>query len=91
MSWSRAPPGQGHRRTRRKPVEQHQRVHPDIAFGVVLRRLRHPFHLDHFRQHLGQQPGRIQHFEGATRVALGEHAGQFVAHPLVAHLVDGRR
>src|ERR1700748_2801090 len=34
-------PGQRHRYSRRKAIEQHQRVYPDIAFRVVLRWLRH--------------------------------------------------
>src|SRR5882757_5152922 len=34
-------PGQSHRYTSGKSVEQHQRVYPDIAFRVVLRWLRY--------------------------------------------------
>jgi hypothetical protein len=40
---------------------------------------------------LSQKPGRIQHLESAARVTLGEHAGQFIPHPLVAHLGHSRR
>ena len=56
-----------------------------------MRRLRHTFHLDHFRQHLDQQPGRIQQLEGSPCPAFGEHPGQLIPHPFVAHLAHGRR
>ncbi len=79
-------PGQGRRTASRQPFQQQQRVHPYIAFRVVLRRLRHTFHLRHLGQHLGQQPSRIQQLEGAPRPALGEHPGQLFTHPFAAHL-----
>src|ERR1700677_4184586 len=65
-------------------------MHPHIAFRVVLRRLRHTFHLDHFRQPLDQQPGGLQQLEGALCPAFGEHPGQFIPDPFVAHLAHGR-
>ena len=68
-------PGQGRRTAGRQRFQQQQRMHPHIAFRVILRRLLHPLHLRHLGQHLGQQPSRIQQLEGAPCLALGKHPG----------------
>ena len=81
-------PGQGQRRTLGQLVEQQERVHPYIAFRVVLGRLLDAFHPRHLRQNLRKQPGRIQQLEGPLGMALGQHLGQLVADSLMADLID---
>ncbi len=83
-------PGQRRRAARLQLLQQQQRVNPDIALGMKLRRLLHALHPRDFRQHLGQQPGLIEQFKGPPRMALGQHLGQLVAHPLPAHRVNAR-
>ncbi len=57
---------------------------------MELRRLLHALHPRHLRQHFVQQPGFVQQFEGAPRMALGQHFSQLVTHALPAHGVDAR-
>ena len=84
-------PGQRRWAARRQPLEQHQGVHPNVAFRVILRRLLYSLHFHHFRKHLGQKSGRIQQFERATRPALGQHQSEFVPDSLATYLVhEGR-
>src|ERR1035441_6027389 len=66
-------------------------MNPDITFGVILRRLLHSVHLADFRQYFGEQACFIEKLEGAARVALGKHLGQFVADPFTAYGVNARR
>jgi hypothetical protein len=85
---------QGAQRQRKRgmaqPFEQQQRVHPDVAFGMIFRRLLHAFHGRHFGQDLGQQAARVQQFEAAARAAFGEDARQFVADAFGGDLADQR-
>jgi N6-L-threonylcarbamoyladenine synthase len=84
-------PGQGDWAAGRKPIQQQERMYPHIAFRVVLRRLRHTFHLYHFRQGLDQQPGFVEQLEGAPCSPFGEHPGQLISDPFVADLAQARR
>ncbi len=84
------------RRWRSQAFQHDQRVRPDVALGMKLRRLRHAFHRGHFRQDVGQQSGSVQQFEPAPRAAFGQDANQFVANPfgrnaqnLGVQLLDG--
>ena len=70
--------------------EQQQGVGPDVALGMIFGRLLDAFHGRDFRQHVGQQAARIQHFEAAPRAAFGEDADQFVANPLGGNPQDQR-
>ncbi len=57
----------------------------DIALGMKLRGLGHPFHAADFRQHLDEEISFIQQFEGAACAAFGEHLGELIANALAAH------
>ncbi len=70
--------------------QQHERVDPDIAFRMILRRLRHALHLLDFRQYLFQQTGLVQQFKGAASMAFSKHFQDLVAHTLTADLMDLR-
>ena len=83
--------GQGFGAAGGQVFQQHERVDPDIALGVILRRLRHALHLFDFRQHLLQQIGLVQQFKGAASMAFSKHFQDFVAHALTADLMDLRR
>ena len=83
-------PGQGERAARLQLLQQQQRVHPHVAFGMELRRLFDALHAHDFGQHLDQQIGLVEQFKGPSRAALGQHLGQLVAHPLAADGVDAR-
>jgi hypothetical protein len=65
-------------------------VHPYVAFGVVLRRLRDAFHARDFGQHFGEEAGFIEQLKGAAGVAFGEHLGKLVADTLAADCVNAR-
>ena len=81
-------PGERGGGARRKMVEQHQGVGPDIALGMVLRGLLHALHARDLGQDLYEQAGAIKQLEGAPGVAFGEHAGQLVADALVRDLCE---
>ena len=72
-------------------VQQQQRVHPDIAFGVKFGRLLDAFHGCHSGRMSCQQAGFVEQLEAAPRAALGEDARQFVAHPLGRDLFESER
>lgn len=55
---------------------------PDVAFRVIVRRLRHAFHASDFGEDDGEKTGGVEQFEGAPCVALNQHAGDFVADTL---------
>src|SRR5436305_73720 len=75
----------------RQTFQQHERVDPDIAFRMILRRLGDTLHLFDFRQHLLQQFGLVQQLKGTTRMAFRKHFQDFIAHALMAYLMDLRR
>src|SRR5271170_889734 len=83
-------PGKSRRNTRWKLLQQQQSMRPNIAFRMKLWRLFHTLHLLNLGKHFSQQPSRIEQIKGAPRLALGEHPGQLVAHPLTADLIDLR-
>ena len=84
-------PAERRRRVGRQHFQQQQRVHPDVALGMELRRLLDALHLLDFRQDFVQQAGFVQQLEGAARVAFGEHLGELVADAFAADLRDLRR
>ena len=53
-------PGEGERAARRELLEQEQRMDPDIALGMELRRLRDTFHARDFGQDFGEQASFIE-------------------------------
>ena len=61
---------------------------PDVTFGVELRRLLDTFHPGDFRKDLDEEVGVVEEFEGAARMAFGEHLGQLFADALAADGVD---
>src|SRR5579864_588446 len=71
-------------------IQKHERVDPDVAFRVILRRLRDALHLFDFRQHLLQKIGLVQQLKGAARTAFSKHFQDLVAHALMANLMDLR-
>ena len=81
-------PRQRHRARLRQMIEQQQRVHKHIAFGMELRRLLHALHRRNFRQHMLEQAAFIQQKKRTPPVAFRQHAGQFIAHPLARHNLD---
>ena len=84
-------PRQRHRGAALKLLQQHEGMNPDIALGMELRRLRHAFHPGDLGQHLDEKIGFIQQFEGAARLAFGQHLGEFIAHALAADRVNACR
>ena len=54
-------------------------VDPDVALGMILRRLGHVFHGGDFREDLREQVEFIEKFERAAGGALGEEACEFFA------------
>src|SRR6185437_14865922 len=79
---------QGRRDRMRQGLDHHQGVDPDVALGVVLRRLLHALHARHLGQYGAQQAGRVQELEAAPGAALGQHLEHLVANPLVADFRD---
>ena len=67
----------------RQFLQQEQCVHEHIAFGMKLRRLFHSLHGRNLGQHLLQQSGFVEQEKSLASLALGEHLGQLVAHPLL--------
>ena len=67
-------------------LDHHQRVDPDIAFGMKLRRLLDAFHARDFRQDLGEQFGFVEKLEAAASGAFGEHFGQLIANAFGGNL-----
>ena len=55
---------------------------------MKLGRLLDAVHLRDLGEHLLQQPGRIEQLKGTASLALGEHAGEFVAHTFPTHLMN---
>ena len=84
-------PGQSWRAAGGKAFEHHERVNPDVSFGMKLRRLLDALHPRDFGQKLGQQPRFVEQLEAAARGAFGEQLGEFVAQALGGNLVDFRR
>ena len=73
-------------------LEQHQGVDPDVAFGMILRRLlQRPSCVRFPAAPATSRSSFIEQFKGAAGVAFGEHLGQLVAHALAAHGVDAWR
>ena len=72
-----------------KVCQQHQRVDPDIALGMILRRLFDALHAHKFRQHLGQQAAGVEKLEAAPRSTFSEDEGEFFADALRRHLGYG--
>ena len=72
-------------------VDQQQRVRPDVALGMVVRRLRDALHREHLGQHVREQARRVEQLEAAPRGALGEDADDLVADALPGDAVDLRR
>ena len=72
----------------RQILEQQQRVHKNVAFGMEFRRLLHALHRRNFRQDFAQQAGLVEQQKGLAGVAFGKHFGQFIAHPLTRDLTD---
>jgi hypothetical protein len=70
--------------SRRQRFDHQQRVRPDVAFGVVLRRLLDALHFGNLGQNLRQQSALVEQLEAAPRAPAGEDAQQFVAYPLRA-------
>src|SRR6185437_5486369 len=83
-------PSQRLRRAFFQPFEQQQSVHPNVPFGMKLRRLSHALHRRDFGQYLRQQTGAVQQFETAARASFREHFVQLVANALAAHLMNVR-
>ena len=71
-----------------KFLEEQEGVDPDITLGVVLRGLLDAVEAVNFGEDFRQQAGFVEELEGAAGVALGEHAGEFVADALAADLGD---
>ena len=46
-------------------------MNPDVALGMILRRLSYALHAGDFWQHDGEQAGLIEQFEPATGGAFG--------------------
>ena len=72
----------------RKVVQKQQRVDENIAFRVKLRRLLHSLHRGNFRQDFLQQPTLVKQQKRAPSMSFGEHAREFVAHPLSRNHVN---
>ena len=73
-----------------KPSSIMQRVRPDIAFGMELRRLFDAFHARDFGKKLREKARLVEKLETAPRGAFGEKLGEFVAKALGRNLVDIR-
>ena len=69
-------------------IEHHQRVDPDVAFGMKLRRLFDAFHARDFRQDFGEQFGFVEKLEPSASGAFGEDFGQLVADAFGGNLED---
>ena len=83
-------PGERHRASRLQLLEKHQRMHPHVALGMKLRGLLDALHARNFGQHFAEQAGFVKQFERRARAALGEHAGEFVAHAFPAYGLNTR-
>ena len=90
MSCSSPPQASVATRARRELFQQQHGVNPDVALGVEFGRLGNAAQAHGFGQHARQQSERIQQLEAAAGAALGQDAGQFVAHALLADLMDVR-
>ena len=75
----------------RELVEQQQRVRPDVALGMVVRRLLDAVHARDLGQHDGQQPGLVEQLEAAPGAALGEDLHDLVADALGGDVGQRRR
>ena len=84
------PPGERGTGADWKVCKQHQRVDPDIALGMILRRLFDALHSLKFRQYLGQQAAGVEKLEATPRRAFSEDAGEFFADALRRYLGYGR-
>src|SRR6185437_119611 len=81
-------PGERWRNAGGKLFEQQHGVRPDVAFGVVLRRLGDASHAHGFGQDAGEQAKLVEQFEAAARAAFGEDTGKFVANAFSGDLGD---
>lgn len=57
-------------------------MRPDVAFGVILRGLRHALKALHFRQNVAQEPGFHQKLDAPPGVPFREDTCQFRTHAL---------
>ena len=62
-----------------KTFEHQEGVNPDVAFGMILRRLLDAFHGGDFGKEFDEQAGLVEKFKAAAGGAFGEQFGEFVA------------
>jgi len=65
-------PGERGRTARLQLLDHHQRVNPDVAFGMKLRRLFDAFHARNFRQGFRGAVGFVEKLETAASEAFCE-------------------
>ena len=70
-------------------VEHEERVRPDIALGMVFRRLLYALHGLDLWKNLVQQTGLVQQFHASPRAALRQDANQFIPHAFRRYARDG--
>ena len=63
-----------------KMFQHHQRVDPDVAFGMILGGLLDALHSRHLGKDLLQQAGLVQQLKAAARRAFRQDAAQLLAY-----------
>ena len=91
ISCSSAPQARVIRAARFELLEKQECVNPDVALGMILRRLIDAFQARNLRQNVLQQTGLIQQLKCETGVAFGEHSGELVADAFAADGLDSGR
>src|SRR6266436_1696742 len=72
----------------RQLLDHQPRVDPDVAFGVKLRRLFHPFQCRDFGENCLKQACLLEYLESPPRCSLCEQLRQFITHAFRRNLCD---